>query len=51
MSFYEAYSEYLIYAQKRHKKQGFETLSRDFKLHILPYFKNKLIVDLKKLIL
>ncbi|MCI8670674.1 MAG: site-specific integrase [Bacilli bacterium] len=49
MSFYEAYSEYLIYAQKRHKKQGFETLSRDFKLHILPYFKNKLIVDLKKI--
>lgn len=48
MSFEEAYEEYLVYAQKRHKKQGFEIITRDFKLHILPYFKGKYITKLNK---
>lgn len=49
MSFEEAYSDYLIYAEKRHKKQGFEIISRDFKLHILPYFKGRDVTNLTKL--
>lgn len=48
MSFEEAYKEYLIYASRRHKKQGFDTLYRNFNLHILPYFKNNILCDLKK---
>lgn len=42
-------NDYLVYASARHKKQGFETLSRNFKLHILPYFKDKNIEDLTEL--
>lgn len=38
MSFEEAYEEFKIYAQKRHKKQGFVTLQSSFKSRILPYF-------------
>lgn len=39
MSFLEAYEEFKIYASKRHKKQGFDTITNDFNLHILPYVK------------
>lgn len=48
MLFEEAYEEYKIYAAKRHKKQGFETLLRNFNLHILPFFKSKKICLLDK---
>lgn len=48
MSFQEAYENYLIYAQKRHKKQGFITIYTDFNNHVLPYFKDKDIKDLTK---
>ena len=48
MSFEEAYNEFKIYASKRHKKQGFDTITNNFKLHILPYFKDKLVCDLTK---
>lgn len=47
MSFEEAYEEFKIYASKRHKKQGFDTLTQNFNKHILPYFKNKDMCDLK----
>lgn len=46
MLFEEAYNEFKIYATKRHKKQGFETLQRNFNLHILVYFKGKYIGEL-----
>lgn len=46
MSFEEAYNNYLLYASKRHKKQGFDTLTRNFKNHILPYFINMAVEDL-----
>ena len=36
MSFEKAYEEYLEYASNRHKKQGFDTIVKNFKLHILP---------------
>lgn len=49
MSFEEAYKNYLIYASSRHKKQGFDTITKNFKLHILPYFKDKKIGDITKL--
>lgn len=34
MSFEEAYGNYLFYASNRHKKQGFDTITKNFKLHI-----------------
>lgn len=46
MSFEEAYENFKIYAQKRHKKQGFITLTSDFNSNILPYFINKNIYTL-----
>lgn len=49
MSFEKAYEEFKIYAQKRHKKQGFITILQDFNNHILPYFKGRNIEDLTKL--
>lgn len=48
MSFLEAYEEFKIYAQKRHKKQSFISLCQDFNLKILPYFKEFNIYDIKK---
>lgn len=48
MTFDEVYKEYLEYASKRHKKQGFDTITKNFKLHILPYFKGKIINKLTK---
>lgn len=46
MSFEEALKEFLIYASKRHKKQGFVTLESSFKSKILPYFSNYDIFDI-----
>jgi len=45
-NFFTIYEEYLLYAKNRHKKQGFETLARNFKLHVLPYFENE---DIRKI--
>ncbi len=46
MKFEDAYEEYKIYARNRHKKQGFYTLTKDFKNHILPYFKGRIVSSL-----
>lgn len=48
MLFEEIYEEYKIYVQKRHKKQGFVTITQDFNNHVLPYFKGKDIHCLSK---
>ncbi len=48
MLFENIYKEFLKYAEKRHKKQGFYTLTHDFKLHILPYFKEMDIRDIRR---
>lgn len=48
MNFEEVYQEYLIYASKRHKKQGFDTIVKNFNLHILPYFKNCKVNEITK---
>lgn len=47
MKFLDVYKEYKIYAEKRHKKQGFITITQDFNNHVLPYFRDK---DITKLI-
>lgn len=49
MSFEKAYENFKIYASSRHKKQGFDTIRQNFELHILPYFKNKQLSELKKI--
>lgn len=49
MSFEQAYNNYLIYAEKRHKKQGFITLYTDLKNNVLPYFRTTNIQDLSKI--
>ena len=46
MSFEEAYEEFKIYAQKRHKKQGFITITTRFNNHVLPYFTGRSINEL-----
>ena len=48
LNFKSLCEEYLSYSKSRHKKQGFDTLSRNFKLHIISYFKDKNICDLTK---
>lgn len=48
MSFEEAYKEWQIYVSRRHKKQSFDTISHDFKKHILPYFINNNINELTR---
>lgn len=48
MSFEEAYEKFKIYAQKRHKKQGFITITQDFNNHVLPYFIGRKINDLSR---
>ncbi len=48
MSFEEAYEEFKIYAQNRHKKQGFDAILNKFNNHILPYFLGKNINDITK---
>ena len=40
MNFGIAYQEYKQYAIKRHKKQSFKSISQDFELKVLPYFKD-----------
>ena len=49
MSFEKAYNEFILYAEKRHKKQGFITIRQDFNNHILPYFLGRNINELSKL--
>lgn len=39
VKFEKAYKEFLLYASKRHKKQGFVTLESNFNSRILPYFR------------
>ncbi len=46
MSFEKAYEEFRIYAKKRHKKQGFDTITNNFNVHVLPYFKGMHVNDL-----
>ena len=48
MNFEEVYKEYLIYATNRHKKQGLDTIIKNFNIHILPYFKGRDIKTLTK---
>lgn len=48
MNFEEVYEQYIIYATNRHKKQGLDTISRNFEIHILPYFKGRDISTLTK---
>ncbi|MCI8671329.1 MAG: site-specific integrase [Bacilli bacterium] len=40
MNFNEVYTQFKIYAKKRHKKQSFCSLMSDFELKVLPYFKD-----------
>ena len=49
MSFNNAYEDFKKYVLKRHKKQGFITITEAFNNHILPYFENKEINKLTKL--
>ena len=49
LSFKDVYESYLAYATKRHKKQGLDTITKNFKNHILPYFNNKKINELTKI--
>lgn len=48
-TFINVYEEYLEHAIKRHKKQGLDTISKNFKNHILPYFKDTDITTLTRL--
>lgn len=48
MSFEEVYEEFKIYVTKRHKKQGFDTITQNFNRHILPYFIGKKINNITK---
>lgn len=47
-NFSDAYNEYLENKALRCKKQGFDTYKRNFNNHILPYFKDIYLCDLKK---
>lgn len=49
MLFEEVYEEYKRYVQKRHKKQGFVTITQDFNNHVLPYFKGFNIKSITKI--
>lgn len=48
MSFEEAYQEYLIYAKKQHKKESFNSTTSIFKSRILPFFNDKILLDITK---
>lgn len=48
-SFITVFEDYKLYAEKRHKKQGYITTIQDFNNHILPYFKNRTIQSLTKI--
>lgn len=49
MSFEEAYENFTIYANSRHKKQGYITTINNFNNHVLPYFKGRELKTLTKL--
>ncbi len=49
MKFEDALNEYLRYAENRHKKQGFKTITRNLNLKVLPYFKDYNIQDITRL--
>lgn len=46
--FKDVYDDFLIHTSKRRKKQGFQTLERNFKNHILPYFNDKDITSITR---
>lgn len=48
MLFEVAFEEFKIYAQNRHKKQGFDTLIKSINCKILPYFLGKDIFTITK---
>lgn len=48
-TFRSVYEEYILYATKRFKKQGLDTISHNFNNHILPYFKDKNMNSISKL--
>lgn len=48
MNFEQVYEEFKKYAEKRHKKQSFNSLTQDFNLKILPYFKERDIYSLNE---
>ena len=48
-SFIDVFEDYKLYAEKRHKKQGYITTIQDFNNHILPYFQNRTIQSLTKI--
>ena len=48
MSFEKIYSNYKIFVARRQKKQSLESLEERFRLHILPYFKDKDIYKITK---
>lgn len=47
--FKSAFESYLEYSKGRMKKQGYDTVERNIRLHILPYFQDKFIEDLTKI--
>lgn len=49
LSFKDVYENYLVYATKRHKKQGLDTITQNFNNHILPFFKDKRMNELTKI--
>lgn len=46
MNFEEVYHDFKIYASKQHKKQCLDTITQNFKLYVLPYFKDKNVNEL-----
>lgn len=44
--FLDVYNDYLLYARKKQKNQSFASLKYKFDLHILPYFKDKILEDI-----
>ena len=48
MNFNEVYLEYLKFAEKQQKKQGFNSLLNNFNSRILPYFKDMRLEDITR---
>lgn len=46
MKFEDAFEEFKIYAKKRHKKQCFDTISNNIRIHVLPFFKGRVVESL-----
>lgn len=44
--FLDVYSDYLLYAKKKQKKQSFTTMKYKFDLHILPFFESMYLEDI-----